>query len=121
MTAEQFIDDIKRSVHDSALQSVSACLQQPPGRKPSSRLVELSDWYSSLSESDRTHVRQVTQQAIHSAIFGLLCVLDGVRGDGGFELRYVADGDDTLLNSADDFLHDIYQSKTYEEVFGQRA
>ena len=50
------------------------------------------------------------------AVFGFLCVLDGVRAvengpdKGTFELRYLKDGS-VLLNPQDEaMLHDLYNS-----------
>ena len=54
------------------------------------------------------------ERSVDSAIFGILCVLDGVRitSDGTnrcrFELRYV-DEDVDILNPPDErMLHDLY-------------
>ncbi len=88
-------------------------------------MLELSQWFRALSLEDRARVTQVIQLAVHSGIFGLLSVIDGVRTieDGpqkcGLELAYCRDGTRHILtDSAQGFLHDIYQSQVYEQVFG---
>ena len=59
---------------------------------------------------------EALKDAAEGAIFGLLCVLDGVRviedapDKGGFELYYVKVDKRVLLNPSGDELHDIFQS-----------
>ena len=122
MTPETFISSIKRDVHDSSVRGVIETLKHPTGRKPPQRVVELSQWFQSLSSSDRVRVEQLVQLAIHSGIFGLLAVLDGVRTiekDASLELSYHGNGKQhSLTGSSQEFLHDIYQSRVYAQVFG---
>ena len=128
MKSEAFIKSIKTVVHDSGVRSVVENLEHPAGRKPPQRLVELSHWFRSLSVSDRARVEQVVQLAVHSSVFGLLAVLDGVRAiedghdKGSLELSYRrGDERDILTDSSQELLHDIYQSHVYEQVFGSAA
>ena len=125
MKSEAFIKSIKTNVHDSSVSGVVETLTHPSGRKPPKRVAELSAWFCSLSASDRARVEQVIQFAVHSSIFGLLAVVDGVRAvegghaDGSFELSYRrGDKHDILTGASQEMLHDIYQSEIYEQVFG---
>lgn len=125
MNPDEFIATVKQVVHDSAVRSVTSKLKSPPGRRPPRRLTELSQWFHSLSPTDQHHVSQVIQHAVHSSIFGFLCVLDGVRAieagsdKGILELALTRDTERQLLNDPErEPLHEIYQSLVYSEVFG---
>lgn len=125
MKAEEFIATVKQVVHDSAVKSVCSTLEAPPGRRPARRLTELSQWYHTLSPADRQRLSEVVQHAVHSSIFGFLSVLDGVRAieygpdKGSLELAFTRGTERQLLNDPErEFLHDIYQSLVYPEVFG---
>jgi hypothetical protein len=80
MDAQTFIDAIRSEVQTSASKG---CIKQytdgPPGRSPRPDLVALSDWYRGQSEADRQMVEKVAADVSHAAVFGFLCVLDGVR------------------------------------------
>jgi hypothetical protein len=128
MTPDTFINSIKTVVHDSGVRGVLETLQRPHGRRPAPRLVELSQWFGSLSDAERARVEQVVQLAVHSGVFGTLAVLDGVSAvesgpdKGRLELSY-RKGDERhlLTDQGQEFLHDIYQSQVYEQVFGTKA
>jgi len=128
MKSETFIKSLKTVVHDSGVSSVVETLEHPAGRKPPQRLVELSNWFRTLSPSDRARVEQVIQLGVHSGVFGVLSVLDGVRAieddraKGSLELSYRrGDERDILTDASQEMLHDIYQSHIYEQVFGTPA
>lgn len=64
--------------------------------------------------------------SVHSAVFGLLAVLDGVRAingrydDGQLVLSFEgANGGSRLNGENREMLHNIYQAKAYDEVFGK--
>jgi len=123
MTPEEFVEAIRTAVHESAISGTESSLLGPQGRRPAAGDVELSRWYCELSSEDRVHVNTVIRHSVHSAVFGFLCVFDGVRAieaesKGRLELVYVKDNDRRVLNSESELLHDIYQSLVYEEVFG---
>ena len=67
----------------------------------------------------------MVRYSVHSALFGFFCVLDGVRAieapgqKGTLQLTYDRGHIHTVLNSEDNFLHDIYQYLVYDEVFGK--
>ena len=128
MTPQEFITALKTTVHDASIRDTLTELEQgPPGHGPAKRLVQLSQWYRSLAADDRRRLREVVILAVHSSLFGVLCVLDGVRviDDGGqtrLELQAVLDGKPTQLNpDTGEMLHDIYQGEVYAEVFGGAA
>src|SRR5712691_9215270 len=104
MTPEDFIRALKIAVHDAGVRAVRETLEHPSGRKPETSVVELSDWYHSMSDTDKDKLMKVVQHAVHTSVFGFLCVLDGVRtiedtqNKGELELCYVRDGVRTLLN-----------------------
>src|SRR5215813_8856608 len=101
MDGQQFVDAVRVAVRDSAVSGTLALLQQPPGRRPSAALRNNAAWYASLSESDRDRLASIMQEVVDQAVFGLLCVIDGVRAiedgptKGTFELTYV--GEKTTL------------------------
>ena len=122
MNDEQLINAIVRVVHESAISGVKEdLLDGPSGRSPAAKLLKLHNWYSSLREHDRDMVDQCIGQGVHAAVFGVLCVLDGVRvledGGGEFTLRYQNSEGVFPLNGDSD-LHDIYQGSVFEEIFG---
>ena len=117
MNAEGFIHAIKRCVHESAVHGVLQTIAHPPGRLTPAEERRLADWCRSLSEEDRVIIENIVDTAVTHALFGFLCVLDGVRviedtpTKGRFELYYVNELEKTLLNDpAQEPMHDIYKS-----------
>jgi hypothetical protein len=114
MTPEEFVHILKIAVRDTSIDGTISSLERPPGRRPPQEMSIRSEWYSSLGDEDRRMVAQVIAEAADSAVFGFLCVLDGVRlyegfdGRGRFELSHV-DQRVVLLNPPDGImLHDLY-------------
>lgn len=117
MDVSQFVEAIKSSVERPALDD---CLKQyatPSGRRPSEDIVQLSEWFNSLSDTDRSMLQKALRDVVHSSIFGLLCVLDGVRAiedpqdRGDLELWHVKNGVRTLINDPNkNTLHDEYNA-----------
>jgi hypothetical protein len=115
MDPEQFAARVKEVVFDSAVNSVMQALERPAGRRPPTALQRASAWFNELDADDRAYVRFAVRDAAHAAVFGMLCVLDGVRSfddaKGSLELHYVApDGSTIKLNPHDDDLHDIFNA-----------
>lgn len=118
MNSETFVSAVKRVVEDAAAEDcIRLYCSGPPGHRPSPTLVELSAWFCALSDSDRAMVARVARDVSRSALFGFLCVLDGVRAveglgpKGDFELWFVKDGRRQLLNPASgEMLHDIFNA-----------
>jgi hypothetical protein len=104
MTKEEFVSAIKLAVSDAAVSGEIKTLTRPAGRKPSKHLIRLSAWYNQLSETDQRMLAQALKEAAESAVFGFLCVLDGVTAieddlnKGELELYFLKNGDKTLLN-----------------------
>lgn len=115
MNSETFIALIKEHVTKAAVANTLSVVAKPPGRRPSPGLQEAADWHSGLTEHEKDVVGEMLRQAVDSALFGLFCVLDGVRAvedtpaRGHFELHYVGKMGRTLLNDPKgEYLHDIY-------------
>ena len=78
----------------------------------------MSAWYTRLSEPDRKMVAEVIRDAAHSAVFGVLCMLDGARAADNpphAELTLTAaaaDGSTTVLASSlgPTVLHDEFNA-----------
>jgi hypothetical protein len=114
MDGQDFVEVIKVVVRDSAISSTLNALERPAGRRPSLESKENAAWYASLDEEERRRLADVVKAAVDHAVFGFLCVIDGVRAiendaqKGRLELRYIK-GSTTILNSSDvPMLHDLY-------------
>lgn len=117
MTRSEFLKALKIQTSAAALCGTKAKLESPPGRKPREQDVKLSEWYGNLSESDRVQADAAMKEAAELAVFGFLCVLDGVSviengpDKGDLKLHYVKRGEQILLNDPNaEFLHDGYNS-----------
>lgn len=118
MTQEQFVDALKIAVAESSVKSVVATLEDPPGRKPRELYKKLSEWYKGLDPKSKDMVVDVVKLSVDHGVFGLLCVIDGVRaitdGDksGEFVLSYKDDDGEFILNNPnEDYLHDLYNAE----------
>jgi len=117
MDAKLFIRAIKEVVRDAAARNALSILEQPPGRRPSPELKARADWYHSLDDSQKKLLADAIKEAANGAVFGFLCVLDGVRAieddkpQGVLELRYVKGNISFILNPPDEtMLHDLFNS-----------
>jgi len=117
MNQKEFINAIRIAVADSAKKSIESILANPPGRKPNRGDVELSDWFKALDEENKDFISRVIKRTADMAVFGFLCVLDGVRAieygpdKGNLNLYYEKNGNTILLNDADEeYLHDIWNA-----------
>jgi len=120
MDQEQFVNAVKEVVRDSSIDEVVQNLEKPAGRNPDRKLVDLSSWYHNLDVDQKSHLKGVIQLAVDHSIFGLFCVLDGVRPvvqpldkvDIVFRLSVIEGEKESLLNDpADNYLHDIYNAR----------
>ena len=114
MDKESFVNAIQLAVEDGAVTATIQRLSNPPGRKPDEHLLVLSKWFNQLPPSDRQHVEQVIEMTAHGTLFGLLCVLDGVRAiedgpeKGTLELLYRKGKTKLTLNGDEgEMLHDL--------------
>jgi len=114
MDAKQFVDLLKISVRDAAASEELDVLRSPPGRRPSSDLIERSRWYNSLDGDQKKLLASIVGDVADRAVFGFLCVLDGIRtiedgtDKGRLELRYVKDRSHVLNSPDGEFLHDLW-------------
>ena len=80
MTPEEVVQAVKVVAFDSAVDGTVKHLESgPDGRGLQPRSVALSDWYNGLAAEDRLMVIESVRDAAHAAVFGVMCVLDGVR------------------------------------------
>ena len=114
MNSRDFVRALRIAVRRPSIAGTLAAAADPPVRRPTSDAISRSKWLNSLDEGERVHVESVVTEAVDSAIFGLLCVIDGVRAveppgpKGRFELWHIGQ-DKVLLNGTDRaHLHDIY-------------
>jgi len=114
MTPDEFVTILKTVVLKSAVDSTKELLRDPPGRSPSEKLKEMSAWYSKLAPEDRTVVDEIINESATSAVFGFLCVLDGVRAiedgkdKGTLKLFYEGKDNSILVNDRTQFgLHEL--------------
>jgi hypothetical protein len=117
MNAEEFIVALKHVVRDAAIRDTLSILERPPGRNPPQELKTASERFHSLSSEHHQVLTFAVSNAVDSAIFGLLCVIDGVRtavddkGQGRFELRYVGETVDLLNDENAPMLHNLYNTR----------
>jgi hypothetical protein len=119
MTPSEFIDAVKSEVRDAAAADTICQIRTPSGRRPPEVIRKLSAWFNQLSESDQQAVAEVASMSAHSAVFGFLCVLDGVRviedseQRGELELTYAQEGQASVrLNpSTGAPLHDLLNAQ----------
>jgi len=115
MTPQYFTTKIRQVVYEPAINETLSLIQKPPGRKPLENLVALSQWFATLSDTDKRNLEKAIAVAVHQATFGMLAVIDGVRqiedspSKGILELHYKKDGQDVLLNATNsEYLHDLF-------------
>lgn len=98
MTPSDFIHVLKSEVRDAAASDTISQIRTQSGRRPPEVIRKLSAWFNQLWEADQQAVAEVASMSAQRAVFGFLCVLDGVRviedGEhcGEFELNYVQQG-----------------------------
>jgi hypothetical protein len=78
MDAQQFVDSLRIVVRDGAASEELSVLHTPPGRRPSPDLQERSAWFNSLPDDQKRILSSVILDVADRAVFGFLCVLDGV-------------------------------------------
>lgn len=117
MNSNEFVESIKIGVEQSTFDGLKSLLENPPGRSPSKELVGLSDWYKSLDISDKENLHEIIRLATKHSIFGMLCIIDGVRqiestyDKGELVLEFHKNGEIIRLNDPnEEFLHDIFNS-----------
>lgn len=91
-------------------------------------VVAASQWFGSLKQEEQAIVRTIIARSVHATLFGALAVLDGDRviesrnGKGQLTLSFEDASGVVRLNAPQgEMLHDIYQGKVYDEVFGKKG
>lgn len=113
MTPERFVEAVVSNGRDAAVADCVANFERPPGRKPAPRLIELSQWFNHLAERDRELVISALREVADATLFGVFCVIDGVRAiepageKSQFRLLAVRDGVEDQIAPSETFLHDI--------------
>ena len=121
MKKQDFVRAIKTYTGDSSVYDTIEELNNPIGNPPPLKSIELSNWYKGLAQSDKENVAKAMTEAVNTALFGVLCVLDNVRiiddyspeERGKFELFYKTRQDKTIrINNPgdDDELHNIFNA-----------
>jgi hypothetical protein len=117
MDADDLIRALRTEVFEPAVSGTIRGMISPPGRSPHATMVKASDWYHGLTDRDAAYVAWVARDAAYTAIFGVLCVLDGVRviddEHGDLVLTYEREGTAPLrLNvPATEELHSLWTSE----------
>jgi hypothetical protein len=117
MTSDEFVDAVARRALDGAVNSTMANLRRPPGTRPLSELLDLSNWFNQLESNDQNVVERVVRLTATHAVTAFLCILDGAAAiEGGtdkgrLDLYYIKDNTRLLLNDPceeplNDKLHD---------------
>ena len=113
MDAKKFVDVLNIVVRDAAVKNTISILESPPGRKPDKEIIELSEFYNKQAENDRRLMKKIIKYVADDAVFGMLCVLDGVRAieddnKGELMLNYHSDKNTIITLNIKKDLHDIY-------------
>lgn len=117
MKPEVFVDALKAHCCDSAVTDCVENFLNPPGRRPSKDLLEMSDWFKGLTEADRVNVKAAMQRAAEATLFGVLCVIDGVRviedepEKSCFQLTATRSGVVSRLSPSEAYLHDLLKNE----------
>jgi hypothetical protein len=114
MDSRQFISALRLVVRDDAVSEELNLLKNPPGRRPPENLKENSAWYNTLDDEQKRILSVVLHDVVDRTVFGVLCVLDGVRAiengvdKGRLELRYVKNGSVLLNPPEGEMLHELW-------------
>ncbi|HGF7155892.1 TPA: hypothetical protein AB5C39_004072, partial [Vibrio mimicus] len=113
MDKVEFVKVIKEVVESSSVENIIENLFDPPGRSPDKRLLEQSKWFKSLPSGDQALVQSLIEDAVRESIFGMFCVLDGVRSiasdNSSMNIQLII-GDSLINDIESEYLHDIYQN-----------
>jgi len=113
MNHEEFVEVVRQVVLQSSIDSMKKNLESPPGRSPSKELIEMSNWYNGLEEGQKKIADKIIAESAYGAVFGFLCILDGVRAiegkdKGVLKLYYERRDEQILLNDQNRFgLHEL--------------
>lgn len=117
MTPTEFVDSLKTYCRDSAVTDCLQELQAPPGRRPDPELMRLSAWFNSLSSEHQENIAAVMREVADATLFGVLCVIDGVRvieattEKSEFMLSAVRLGRESVIAPGLELLHDVLRAE----------
>ncbi len=78
MNSQEFVELLQRGVFEGGVEDTKQVLEDPPGKRPSPALVELSDWYKGLPPEGQAAAVEVARLTARYCVFGFLTLLDGV-------------------------------------------
>lgn len=114
MDKQEFMNAVNKAVVEGSIDGLKQILLTPPGRAPHRDLVEESNWYNNLNETDREMADRIIKRSVESGIFHFLCILDGVStiesgtDKGVLKLIYEKGDETVLLNDEQtEYLHDM--------------
>lgn len=116
MTPHSFVNALKTECADVAVHDCLELLKAPPGRRPAQSLVNLSVWYRGLDSADQANVADALRMAADATLFGVLCVIDGVRtiedqpAKSEFRLTATRNGSTSIISPGPEDLHDLLQT-----------
>jgi len=117
MKPEDFVRALKSQCRDAAVEDCLSNFASPPGRAPEADLVQIAKWFQSLSAADRSCLRLALQQVADATLFGVLCVVDGVRAiedseeKSDFVLTARRAGANSQISPNDTYLHDLFRTE----------
>ena len=117
MKPDYFVQALKQSCLDGAVQDCVESSRSPPGRKPRQELIRISQWFNALPASDREFVVAAMREACDATLFSVLCVIDGVRpiepeGEKSqFKLFAARRGAESQISPNETYLHDLLRAE----------
>ncbi|MEA9566268.1 hypothetical protein [Xanthomonas sp. WHRI 8932A] len=116
MTPGDFVKALKKECADTAVDDCVNLLNASPGRRSSQSLVSLSAWYRGLDPADQENVAAALAIAADATLFGVLCVIDGVRTiedqpiKSEFMLTATCNGSTSIISPGPQDLHDLLRT-----------
>lgn len=118
MSPEEFVNALRKYAGESAVRSEKETLiDGPTGRRPPRTLLQDSHWFRNLAPVDRSRVLNVARRVMDTTLFGVFCILDGVRqvedveSRGEFNLKYVRGNEEIDLRPEHLLLHELYRER----------
>lgn len=117
MNPSEFVDALKTGCADAAVSGCISTYQSPPGRRPAQTLLDLSNWYRGLDPADQANVVAAMRDAADATLFGVLCVIDGVRAiedhpdKSEFRLTATRSGSTSIISPGPEHLHDLLRAE----------
>ncbi len=118
MNSEEYVIAVHKYVASGAVRDTTEVLASPNGRNPPKESVQRSERFNALPIEAKQMCEIAASEAVDAALFGLFCVLDGVRNIDEMidasRLRLVleTESEEIVLSDNTEFLglHDIYNS-----------